>query len=69
MPLHSPFWSDGIYDKGQPSEYSHGAGLTPRGLEHAAPDEGGMYGGKCPPINPDDRGKVRYGAPGQQVRP
>ncbi len=31
-------------------EYSWGPGLTPKGLENAAPADGGMYRGKTPPV-------------------
>ena len=67
MAKHSPFWSDGFYDKGEPSEYSHGSGLTPRHARHARPDDGGLYGGKSPGMAPDDAGQ-RHGVPGRQVR-
>lgn len=67
MAQHSPFWSDGIYDSGEPSEYSWGSGLTPRHARHAAPDDGGAYSGLSPGIAPDRQGQ-RYGVPGRQLR-
>jgi hypothetical protein len=33
----------------QAGEFSWGPGLTPRGLEDAAPSEGGRYKGQSPP--------------------
>ena len=33
-----------------PSEFSWGPGLTPPGKENAPPSDGGMYRGKCPPV-------------------
>lgn len=64
---NSPFWCDGFYDEGQPSEYTHGSGLTPRGLEMAAPDCGGMYAAKAPGIALETR-NTRTGYAGIQVR-
>ncbi|WP_167374110.1 hypothetical protein [Mycobacterium paraffinicum] len=34
--------------RGGATEFSHGPGLTPPGLEDAAPAEGGRYHGKTP---------------------
>jgi hypothetical protein len=51
-----------------PSELSHGRGLTPKQKRLAAPDDGGMYAGKTPPIAPDRRGQQRYGYPGTLLR-
>jgi hypothetical protein len=51
----------------EPSEYSLGAGLVPRGLEHAAPDDGGMYAAKAPGIAPETC-NTRYGYAGRQIR-
>jgi hypothetical protein len=51
-----------------PSEFSWGPGLVPKGCEHAPIECGGMYGGRAPGIG-DMKGKVRYGYPGEQVRP
>jgi hypothetical protein len=58
----------GLRTDGKPSEFSHGAGLTPRHARHATPGEGGLYTAKCPPMAPQDRGKVRYGYAGRQAR-
>ena len=33
------------------SEFSHGAGLTPPGLEDASPSQGGRYRGMAPPVD------------------
>ena len=37
------------------SEFSHGDGLTPPGLEDVPPTEGGRYHGRTPLIDPDIR--------------
>jgi len=37
------------------SEFSHGACLTPPGLEDASESDGGRYHGRTPPIRPDIR--------------
>jgi len=60
----------GHFDKpdNTPSEFSHGRGLRPKHLLCAPPDEGGLYAAKCPPMAPQDRGKVRFGYAGRQVR-
>jgi hypothetical protein len=44
------------------SEFSHGPGLTPRGLEgpEFGPAEGGRYWGKPPPPTAADLGERRY---------
>ena len=44
-----------------PSEFSHGRGLRPKHLWRASPDDGGMYSGKSPSMNP--RRKWRSGFP------
>lgn len=41
---------DPFEDCGGPSEFSWGPGPVPRGKEHAPPSEGGVYRGKCPPV-------------------
>ncbi len=33
-----------------PSEFSWGSGLVPPGKENAPPSHGGIYRGKCPPV-------------------
>lgn len=65
---HSPFWCDGFYDSGQPSELSHGAGLTPRHLRHAALEDGGMYAAKSPPMGSDRETPWRHHPPAQVLR-
>ena len=55
-------------DHDRATELGWGRMLTPRGLEGASPDCGGMYAAKSPPMNPDDKGKVRYGYAGKQLR-
>lgn len=67
MAQHSPFWSDGFYDMGEPSEYSWGSGLVPRHARCAAPEDGGLYGGMLPGMAPDYAGQ-RHGVPGPRVR-
>lgn len=67
MAKHSPFWSDGFYDKGEPSEYSWGSGSVPPCARHAAPDDGGLYSGTSPGMAPDNHGR-RHGVPGRQLR-
>jgi hypothetical protein len=62
-----PFFYEPERDKGEPSEYSWGTGLTPRHARHAAPDDGGLYGGMSPGIAPDRQGQ-RYGYAGRQIR-
>jgi hypothetical protein len=42
------FWKDRTFDG--PSEFSWGPGLVPPGKENAPPSRGGMYRGKCPPV-------------------
>lgn len=45
------------------SEFGWGAGLTPKGLEHAPPSEGGRYRGKAASLDDPpsrDVGFVRY---------
>jgi hypothetical protein len=71
-------------DPGEPvrdSEFSWGPGLVPPGYEYAPPGTGGMYRGKCPPVeltrSPDLSVRVRIaqaeagdpplGYPGKQV--
>jgi hypothetical protein len=42
------FWKDRTPD--EPSEFSWGPGLVPPSKETAPPSRGGMYRGKCPPV-------------------
>lgn len=51
-----------------PSELSNGRGSTPKHRQRFAPDKGGMYAGKSPPVNPDRKGQQRYGVPGRLLR-
>jgi hypothetical protein len=66
MDFHERYW--GLRDSGEASEYSWGAGNVPRGRKFAPPDSGGAYAAKCPPVNPDDKGTVRTGYAGRQIR-
>jgi len=64
-----------------PSELSWGPGLVPPGKETAPPSQGGMYRGKCPPVEPTPsadlsvqaretrwkRGDLPRGYPGERV--
>lgn len=66
MAQHSPFWSDGFYDTGEPSEYSWGSGLGH--ARCAAPEDGGLYCGTSPGVAPDRTGQGGFCIPGRQVR-
>ena len=64
-----PFWSDGIRDKGQPSELTPwGIGLTHPHLAHALPEYGGYYCGLTPRMGPEGPRSGRYHPPGRLVR-
>lgn len=50
-------------DNAGKSEFGWGAGLTPKGVEHAPPSEGGRYRGKAATLDdpPEPRvGQLRY---------
>jgi hypothetical protein len=57
-----PWIADAVFDAKRPgwrgrnragaSEFSHGRGLTPPGLEGAGEAEGGRYRGRTPPVEP-----------------
>lgn len=66
MDWYERYW--GLRDSGQASELSHGAGLTPRHLRHAAPADGGMYAAKSPPMGPDRDTPWRSHPPARQLR-
>lgn len=50
-----------------PSDFSWGPGLVPRGYEYYPPSMGGMYRGKCPPVeltkSPDLSVRARLSKP------
>jgi hypothetical protein len=47
------------------SEFGHGPGLTPRGLQDATEAEGGRYRDRTPPVVPDLRmNRATAGKPG-----
>ena len=55
-------WLDAAIDRAKrgphrpdASEFSHGRGLTPPGLEDASEADGGRYRGRTPPVRPDVR--------------
>ena len=57
-----PDWLDAAIDRAKcgphrpdASEFSHGRGLTPPGLEDANEAEGGRYQGRTPPVARDIR--------------
>ncbi len=68
MPVRWYPWGFDEPPNREPSEMSYGPGLRPKCLLHAAPEDGGLYAAKCPPMPKEHKGKSRYGYPGDKLR-